>query len=74
MPFNYTSRKSFKRWLFDKIVANMYANRADPQALDRLVIHAMEQRLSEVLRAGERLGIAPEDVLQDLRYRDQFKK
>uniref|UniRef100_A0A183G0S1 GntR family transcriptional regulator n=1 Tax=Heligmosomoides polygyrus TaxID=6339 RepID=A0A183G0S1_HELPZ len=39
-----------------------------------LVLHAIEARLSEVLRAGERLGISPEEVLQDLRYRNQVRK
>ncbi|KAK6726427.1 hypothetical protein RB195_004629 [Necator americanus] len=38
------------------------------------LLHAIEARLSEVLRAGERLGVSPEEVLQDLRYRNQFKK
>ncbi|XGW21919.1 hypothetical protein V3C99_004687 [Haemonchus contortus] len=38
------------------------------------LLHAIEARLSEVLRAGERLGISPEEVLQDLRYRNQYKK
>uniref|UniRef100_A0A0K0D503 RNA polymerase subunit sigma-70 n=1 Tax=Angiostrongylus cantonensis TaxID=6313 RepID=A0A0K0D503_ANGCA len=37
-----------------------------------LVLHVIEQRLSEVLRAGERLGISPEEVLEDLRHRNQF--
>ncbi|EYB92888.1 hypothetical protein Y032_0189g1216 [Ancylostoma ceylanicum] len=38
------------------------------------LLHAIEARLSEVLRAGERLGVSPEEVLQDLRYRNQLKK
>ncbi|CAB3408113.1 unnamed protein product [Caenorhabditis bovis] len=37
------------------------------------LLHAIEARLAEVLRAGERLGINPEDVLQDLRARNQLQ-
>ncbi|CAJ0596099.1 unnamed protein product [Cylicocyclus nassatus] len=38
------------------------------------LLHAIEARLSEVLRAGERLGISPDEVLQDLRFRNQPEK
>ncbi|EFO90529.1 hypothetical protein GCK72_000816 [Caenorhabditis remanei] len=36
------------------------------------LLHAIEARLAEVLRAGERLGVNPEEVLADLRGRNQF--
>ncbi|CAD6196191.1 unnamed protein product [Caenorhabditis auriculariae] len=36
------------------------------------LVQAVEARLAEVLRAGEGLGVAPEEVLQDLRARNQF--
>ncbi|WKX88888.1 hypothetical protein Q1695_008488 [Nippostrongylus brasiliensis] len=38
------------------------------------LLHVIEARLSEVLRAGERLGVSPEEVLQDLRFRNQVRK
>ncbi|PIC50320.1 hypothetical protein B9Z55_001266 [Caenorhabditis nigoni] len=37
------------------------------------LLHAIEARLAEVLRAGERLGVNPEEVLADLRGRNQFQ-
>ncbi|CCD68262.1 Peptide P4 [Caenorhabditis elegans] len=37
------------------------------------LLHAIEARLAEVLRAGERLGVNPEEVLADLRARNQFQ-
>ena len=37
------------------------------------VLHAIEARLSEVLRAGERLGVSADEVLADLRVRNSFK-
>ncbi|CAI5437810.1 unnamed protein product [Caenorhabditis angaria] len=37
------------------------------------LVHAIEARLAEVLRAGERLGVNPEEVLADLRARNQFQ-
>lgn len=35
-----------------------------------VVIRAIEDQLAEILHAGERLGINPDDVLQHLRYRN----
>ncbi|PAV84086.1 hypothetical protein WR25_21184 [Diploscapter pachys] len=35
------------------------------------LIHAIEARLQEVLRAGERLGVSADEVLRDIRYRNQ---
>ncbi|CAI4222411.1 unnamed protein product [Auanema sp. JU1783] len=36
------------------------------------LIHAIEARLTEVLRAGERLGVSAEEVLADLRFRNHI--
>uniref|UniRef100_A0A8R1DJU4 Uncharacterized protein n=1 Tax=Caenorhabditis japonica TaxID=281687 RepID=A0A8R1DJU4_CAEJA len=36
------------------------------------LVHAIEARLAEVLMAGERLGVNPEEVLADLRARNQL--
>ncbi|PIO60537.1 hypothetical protein TELCIR_17965 [Teladorsagia circumcincta] len=64
-----TSQTEYNEGMGDRL--NWYGSLKD-HAIS--VLHVIEARLSEVLRAGERLGISPEEVLQDLRYRNQLRK